>query len=124
MQQEVVYANSVLLLSLLYNLADNAFKASEAQTTINIYSKSSNDIVRIFVEDKGRGIAKENIKLLTEPFYREDKSRSRKFGGAGLGLSLCKEIASLHNTDLCFESEKGIGTTVSFELRKGGEEDE
>ena len=114
----------MLLLSLLYNLVDNAFKASEPQTTVKIYSKSSNDIVRVFVEDKGRGIAKENIKLLAEPFYREDKSRSRKFGGAGLGLSLCKEIATLHGTELSFESEKGNGTTVSFTLKKGGEEDE
>lgn len=121
---ETICANGVLLLSLLYNLVDNAFKASEPQTTVKIYSKSSNDIVRVFVEDKGRGIAKENIKLLTEPFYREDKSRSRKFGGAGLGLSLCKEIATLHGTELSFESEKGNGTTVSFTLKKGGEEDE
>lgn len=121
---ETICANGVLLLSLLYNLVDNAFKASEPQTTVKIYSKSSNDIVRVFVEDKGRGIAKENIKLLTEPFYREDKSRSRKFGGAGLGLSLCKEIATLHGTELSFESEKGKGTTVSFNLKKGGEEGE
>lgn len=121
---ETICANGVLLLSLLYNLVDNAFKASEPQTTVKIYSKSSNDIVRVFVEDKGRGIAKENIKLLTEPFYREDKSRSRKFGGAGLGLSLCKEIATFHGTELSFESEKGKGTTVSFNLKKGGEEGE
>lgn len=121
---DTICANGVLLLSLLYNLVDNAFKASEPQTTVKIYSKSSNDIVRVFVEDKGRGIAKENIKLLTEPFYREDKSRSRKFGGAGLGLSLCKEIATFHGTELSFESEKGKGTTVSFNLKKGGEEGE
>lgn len=121
---ETILANSVLLLSLLYNLADNAFKASEHGTAIKIYSKTYNDKVRIFVEDKGRGIEKENIKLLTDPFYREDKSRSRKFGGAGLGLSLCKEIAMLHGTKLSFESEKGKGTTVSFNLEKGGEEDE
>lgn len=121
---ETILANGVLLLSLLYNLADNAFKASEPQSTVKIYSKSSNDIVWIFVEDKGRGIAKENIKFLTEPFYREDKSRSRKFGGAGLGLSLCKEIVMLHGTELSFESEKGKGTIVSFTLKRGGEEDE
>lgn len=121
---ETVFVNEVLLLSLLYNLVDNAFKASEPQTTVKVYSKLSNDIVWILVEDKGRGIAKENIELLTEPFYREDKSRSRKFGGAGLGLSLCKEIASLHGTKLSFESEEGKGTTVSFHLKKGGEENE
>lgn len=121
---EIICANGVLLLSLLYNLIDNAFKASNPQAIVKIYSKSSNDIVRIFVEDNGRGIATESIQLLTEPFYREDKSRSREFGGAGLGLSLCKEIAALHDTELCFESEKGKGTTVFFNLKKGSEEDE
>lgn len=119
----VVLANATLLLSLLYNLADNAFKAA-ASDAVKIYSRCEEDSVYIFVEDNGRGIAKENIKMITEPFYREDKSRSRKFGGAGLGLSLCKEIATLHGTKLCFESEKGKGTTVSFALKKGGEYNE
>jgi len=117
-----VYGNSVLLLSLLYNLSDNALKASQPQTYISIYSKTTQHHVQIFVEDRGKGVAKENIKLLTEPFYREDKSRSRKLGGAGLGLSLCKEIATLHGTELVFESKKGKGTRVSFILAKGGGE--
>lgn len=116
----IVHANPVLLLSLLYNLADNAFKASWPQTKIKIYSRATPIFVQICVEDEGRGIARENIKLLTEPFYREDKSRSRKLGGAGLGLALCKEIAALHETELVFESEKNKGTRVSFTLPKGG----
>lgn len=119
---ETVNANSVLLLSLLYNLADNALKASSRKDMINVYSNATPTAVQIFIEDNGRGIAEENIKLITEPFYREDKSRSRNFGGAGLGLSLCKEIARIHGTELLFESEKGKGTRVSFELKKGGED--
>lgn len=121
-EKVIVSANSVLLLSLLYNLADNAFKASYPQTSIKIYSKTIPTAVQIYVEDRGRGIAKENIRLLTEPFYREDKSRSRKLGGAGLGLALCKEIAIIHGTELDFESEKDKGTTVSFSLCKGDDE--
>ena len=121
-EDEAVSANPVLLLSLLYNLADNAFKASNPGTSIRLYSKATSDTVQIVVEDKGRGIAKENIKLITEPFWREDKSRSRKLGGAGLGLSLCKEIARIHGTELSFESEKDKGTRVSFTLSKGGAE--
>lgn len=120
---EIVYANSEMLLSLIYNLSDNAFKASEPQTSIKIYSRETDDSVKIYVKDQGRGIAPENIKLLTEPFFREDKSRSRKMGGAGIGLALCKEIARLHGTELVFESEQNKGTTVSFTLRKGGASD-
>lgn len=121
-ESETVRANSVLLLSLLYNLADNAFKASQPQTNIRIYSETTSSAVFVYVEDDGKGIARENINLVTEPFYREDKSRTRKFGGAGLGLALCKEIARIHGTELNFESEKNKGTTVSFSLSKGGAE--
>lgn len=121
---ETVYANETLLLSLLYNLADNAFKASEPGKPVEIYAESGRETVTVYVSDKGSGIAKENIRLLTEPFFREDKSRSRKLGGAGLGLSLCREIALIHGTELHFESERGKGTTVCFTLKKGGKADE
>lgn len=121
---ETVLANRELLLSLLYNLADNAFKASELESPIEIYSAFENGKVKITVCDRGRGISEESIALITEPFYREDKSRSRALGGAGLGLSLSREIAEIHGTSLCFESEKGKGTAVSFALRKGGAENE
>lgn len=115
-----VCANKVLLISLLYNLADNAFKASDSGGLIELYSKNAENGIQICVKDFGLGIKQENIKYLTEPFYREDKSRSRRLGGAGLGLSLCKKIAALHGTKLDFESEKNKGTKVSFTLLKGG----
>lgn len=119
-----VSANRILLLSLLYNLADNAYKASTPGGAVKIFCREDASSVTLFVADNGRGIAKENLHLLTEPFFREDKSRSRELGGAGLGLSLCKEIATIHQSQLQFESEKGVGTTVSFTLRKDGERGE
>jgi len=48
-----------------------------------------------------------------------DKSRSRALGGVGLGLSLCQEIAALHNGEIRFESEPGCGTTVTLDLKGG-----
>lgn len=113
-----VMANSVLLFSLLYNLADNAFKACAERGEVKINSAVIGDRVKISVSDNGKGISPENIKLLTEPFFREDKGRSRELGGAGLGLALCKEIAVIHNTELVFESELGKGTKVSFCLER------
>ncbi len=120
----LVMANPVLLISLLYNLADNAFKASNPNDRISISCTDTGDSVSISVTDNGRGISPENIKLLTEPFFREDKSRSRKLGGAGLGLALCKEIAQIHGTSLNFQSRQGKGTTVWFNLQKGEIENE
>lgn len=116
-----VKANSVLLLSLLYNLADNAFKASNPGQQVHIFGIQLKHKVKICVQDMGHGIAKEHMEHLTEAFYREDKARSRKLGGAGLGLSLCKEIAGIHNTELKFESEQGKGTLVLFELALAGD---
>ncbi len=119
-----VMANPVLLMSLLYNLADNAFKASDPEGSITLFCRRYNERTRIYVKDSGRGISPENIKYLTEPFYREDKARSRRQGGAGLGLALCREIAEIHGTKLDFNSTPGIGTVVSFDLNNGGESDE
>ena len=120
----MVKANSVLLLSLLYNLADNAFKASKSGQHIQIFGVPLKDKVKICVQDTGRGISREHIEHLTEAFYREDKARSRKQGGVGLGLSICKEIADIHHTELRFESETGKGTLVLFELSLTGGEHE
>ncbi len=111
-----IKASEPLMLSLLYNLCDNAFKASNKGDKVTVSGEVFGRKVKISVADTGRGIAPESIKHLTEPFYREDKARSRKQGGAGIGLSLCKEIAVLHGSVLLFESEQGKGTTVSFEI--------
>ena len=116
-----IYANWTLLLSLLYNLADNAFKASEKGAFIEIYTLPSDGLLTFCVQDKGHGIGEIHLEHLTEEFYREDKARSRKQGGAGLGLSICKEIARQHETSLVFESREGEGTKVSFSLKKAGD---
>ncbi len=116
--KECVFASEPMLLSLIYNLVDNAFKASSVNSQVELYSEDLGEEVKIIVSDKGHGIGKEHIERITEPFYREDKSRSRKKGGAGIGLSLCKEICEVHGTSLCIESEEKKGTSVSFVLRK------
>ena len=66
-----------------------------------------------------RGIPEEAREHLTEAFYRVDKSRSRKQGGAGLGLTLCAEIVKLHGGTLVFKRRRGGGTRVIAELRGG-----
>ena len=56
------------------------------------------------------------LSRITEAFYRVDKSRSRKQGGAGLGLALCKQIVELHNGRIHFDSAPGKGTRVTVEI--------
>ena len=66
----------------------------------------------IQVKDYGRGIPKESMERIFEPFYMVDKSRSKKAGGSGLGLALVKKIATAHDAELIIESSIEKGTTV------------
>lgn len=106
-----------LLISLLTNLIDNAAKASQPGKTIQVTADETADSYRLAVSDEGSGIPADKIALVTEPFYRVDKARSRKQGGAGLGLSLCQLIATAHGGELNISSEIGKGTTITMTWR-------
>ena len=108
-----------LFKSLLINLTDNARKALDNGGQILIESRMLPDGCVIRVADNGRGIPAVELERITDAFYRVDKSRSRAQGGAGLGLSLCSEIAALHNGTMTFDSVVGRGTIVTVELRGG-----
>ena len=103
-----------LLFSLLTNFTDNAIKASPENTVICLTADTSNGLQIVSVIDQGSGIPADQIALVTEPFYRVDKARSRKLGGAGLGLSLCQMIAQAHGGRLDIQSEIGKGTAISM----------
>lgn len=116
-----IYCDRELFTSMLLNLIDNARKAGSEGDTVEVKCETHNDKLRIFVVDHGIGMSAEELKHISEPFYMADKSRSRRAGGAGLGLSLCAEIATRHHAVLKYESSPGIGTTVVLEMPTGGE---
>lgn len=95
-----------LLTDALVNLVDNALKASPAGGVVRLYTREG----AMVVEDQGEGIPEEELDRLTEPFYMVDKSRSRKSGGAGLGLALTAVILRRHGMSLRFETQTGAGT--------------
>lgn len=105
-----------LFKSLIYNLIENAAKASAEGSEIRLICEKSADTVKISVSDDGCGMTREQIKRAAEPFYMVDKSRSRKAGGAGLGLALCAEIAQRHRARLTISSKQGKGTTVTLTM--------
>lgn len=111
-----------LFRSLIENLIDNARKAFDEGGFIQIYGYPKERGYEISIIDNGRGIPEESLRHLSEAFYRVDKSRARVLGGAGLGLALCKEIVSIHNGEMLFQSELGKGTTVTVFLRGGSNE--
>ena len=103
-----VKGNETLLSMLFYNLTENAIKACSAGGKVKISCTEGQAII----EDNGKGMTKEQLIHITEPFYRTDKSRSRAEGGAGLGLALCKQIVHTHGAEMRFESEIGKGTKI------------
>lgn len=105
-----------LIQSLLYNLVDNASKAMKEEGLIIVKGKIISGGCMIQVIDNGQGMEKAELTRITEAFYRVDKSRSRKQGGAGLGLALCKKIVDLHCGTMSFNSLPGQGTCVTVEL--------
>lgn len=113
-EDALICAEPSLIKTLLYNLIDNACKASSAEQTVKLIGCTDADRYRFCVIDKGCGIPQEQLSRIIEPFYMVDKSRSRSMGGAGLGLSLCSEIAKLHGSELKIISIEGKGTSVSF----------
>ena len=97
-----------LITGVLINLADNACSAGAKHVTVSAKGRE------LSVSDDGCGIPKEIIDKVTQPFFRADKSRSRKGGHAGLGLALAERVAQLHGAHLSIESREGSGTIVSF----------
>lgn len=117
----VLHVDRTLFASLLHNLIDNAAKASVDGQQIVLSCRRDGQRVRLSVIDHGMGMAPRDAARATEPFYMVDKSRSRKAGGAGLGLALCAEIARRHGAELLIDSLPGEGTTVTVVL---GQEEE
>ena len=116
LEKATLYGDKELLLSLCYNLLDNASKAVEEGGFVLMKGRRSGNAYEIKVIDNGRGIPKQEIARITEAFYMVDKSRSRKEGGAGIGLSLCKQIVQLHDGIMEIVSNPGEGTVIRLIL--------
>lgn len=117
-QDATIVGERSLLTILLYNLIDNARKASSPGSKITLLGMTVSGGYRFAVKDRGRGIPAEALDRIMEPFYMVDKSRARAEGGAGLGLALCQRIAQIHGTALKYDSREGRGTVVTFLLKE------
>ena len=94
----------------------NAVKYNRPGGAVWVYVTQETEKVLIRVSDTGRGIPEEYQRSIFQPFFRVDKSRSREYGGAGLGLSLVWEIADLHGGSVWVEKSSEKGTTIAVEL--------
>ncbi len=121
-QSNIMYMDEELMKSLIYNILDNAIKASPTDSTIRLCEAREGNNVVITITDEGVGIPKDKLQHVSEAFYMADKARSRKAGGAGIGLALCKAICEAHNGTINIDSTENVGTSVTlkFPLVKGG----
>jgi len=119
----LVYGDYDLLQSLIFNILDNSRKASDQGGEIRIILETEGNEVILAIRDFGRGMDQKETKRVKEPFYMVDKSRSRKAGGAGLGLALCAEIMELHHGVFHIKSEPGKGCLVTLKFEKGREDE-
>lgn len=111
-----ITGSDTLIYRLLFNLTENAIKYNRPGGSVRVsVSQAGNDAL-VRVSDTGRGIPEEYQRSIFQPFFRVDKSRSREYGGAGLGLSLVWEIADLHGGSVWVEESSESGTTVAVRL--------
>lgn len=102
-----IKADETLIMTVLRNLIDNSLKySSEQDQPVEVSVVNNDQEITIRIEDFGPGIPEEKLPLVFEPFYRTDQSRSRKTGGYGLGLHLCKRIMDLHEGKVLLENKK------------------
>jgi signal transduction histidine kinase len=112
-----VWGDTDLLASFLVNLIENAIQASQPGSAISLLAYNQNGEAVLEVCDSGSGMTAEQRKRAFEPFYRADPARSRTYGNAGLGLSLCRQIAEAHQARVELHSVPGEGTSIRIFLQ-------
>ena len=108
--------SDALIYRLLFNLTENAVKYNRPGGSVRVELAQGQEKCIIRVSDTGCGIPEVYQRSIFQPFFRVDKSRSREYGGAGLGLSLVWEIADLHGGSVWVEESSDKGTTIAVEL--------
>lgn len=112
----VIHGVKSVLEEMLFNLAENAVKYNVKNGKVDIWVGTTIGGARVIVNDTGIGIPFEDRERIFERFYRVDKSHSKSTGGSGLGLSIVKHAARLHNAEISVESSEGNGTKITVDF--------
>lgn len=112
----MIRGNQALLERACFNLMENAVKYNRPGGWVTIRAIRQDRLFRIEITDQGLGIPQDLREQIFEPFFRVDKSRSRRLGGAGLGLSLVRTVAQLHNGAVWAEEAPGGGSRFIMTL--------
>ncbi|MCL5736940.1 MAG: HAMP domain-containing histidine kinase [Actinobacteria bacterium] len=119
----LIKGDRVLLERLVGNLVENAVRHNNQDGWFSVHTFAAGDRVFLQVKNSGPVVPPEEVDRLFDRFYRPDKSRSRKTGGFGLGLSIVKSVASAHGGDVAISAqpEGGLDVVVSLPAVPPGE---
>ena len=112
----IMTGSDALIYRLIFNLTENAVKYNQPGGSVRVSVAQEPEKLLIRVSDNGCGIPEEYQQSIFQPFFRVDKSRSREYGGAGLGLSLVWEIADIHGGSVRVEESSKNGTVIAAEF--------
>ena len=112
----IMTGSDALIYRLIFNLTENAVKYNRPGGLVRVSVAQEPEKLLIRVSDNGCGIPEEYQQSIFQPFFRVDKSRSREYGGAGLGLSLVWEIADIHGGSVRVEESSKNGTVIAAEF--------
>ena len=113
-----IIGSDTLIYRMLFNLTENAIRYNRPNESVRICVSERNGQIFIRVRDNGNGIPEQYRESVFQPFFRVDKSRSREYGGVGLGLALVREIALLHGGRVLAEESTENGTVMLVILPK------
>ena len=119
----IITGSDTLIYRLLFNLTENAIRYNRQNGTVRVNTSAEEKNLVIRISDTGYGIPEQYRESIFQPFFRVDKSRSREYGGVGLGLSLVWEIAALHGGEVWVEKSSDIGTTIAVRLPAESDKD-
>lgn len=114
-----VYADKARMLQVFTNLLSNAIKYTPEGGSVNVEVSDTQESGVVKVSDTGIGIPEEELSLIFERFYRTDKSRNRKLGGAGIGLTIVKSIVLAHEGTVSAQSHTDGGSCFTVKIPKG-----
>jgi two-component system sensor histidine kinase/response regulator len=124
-EQELL-GDPVRIRQILMNLVNNSIKFTQegfVETRLRVVPEAGHVTLILEVEDSGIGIAEKHRKNIFQPFFQTESSFTRRFGGTGLGLTICHQLATMMHGSLTFTSQVGRGTTFRFSapFRRTGE---
>ena len=111
-----IHADKRAVKQMLINLISNAIKFTPAGGTVAVGGKRVGSRLHFWVSDTGIGMSADDLARIGQPFMQVQNDYTRRFEGAGLGLSLVKGLVALHHGTMAIESEPGHGTTVTISL--------